>query len=224
MNESNAIYRWKIAVVVLALSLSSLANAVTLYDESVSGDSSGGQLFPLTDGSNLFIGSQTWTDAVDGLRFIVANGRQANIQVAYSFSGIPADEGLAFVWDLVQLPEGTGACVPSVSEYECTGFGTLITGVILESQPGVAVPSSPLGPDLDTIILGPGIYQFSDNFKFSTPDSSTNGSLDYSINLVQTAVPLPSPFLLLSSGLLGLVSLARRRRQNGSHVLRVGSR
>ena len=212
MNKNYAIYWWKIAVVALALSLSSLAKAVTLYDESVSGDSSGGQLFPLTDGSNLFSGSQTWTDAVDGLRFTVAAGSQANIQVAYSFSGIPVDEGLAYVWDLWQLPDGTGGCVSSVFEYDCLGFGTYITGVILESQPGVAVPSSPLGPDISTVMLGPGIYEFNDNLKFSTLGGSTNGVLDYSINLEQTAVPLPSSFLLLSSGLLGLVNLACRRR------------
>jgi hypothetical protein len=115
MKKCTSIKQFQITVAALAFSFASFTNAGLIYDESVSGDSSGGQIFSLNNGSNLFLGSQAWEDAVDGFRFVVANGTQATVQMNYTYSNLPSGQAMAFEWDLTQLPDGVGSCTPPIS-------------------------------------------------------------------------------------------------------------
>lgn len=220
MKKSKTIRQLQVVIIALAISFASLTKAVVIYDESVSGDSQGGQLFSLTNGSNIFVGSQAWGDAVDGFRFIVPNGTQATIQMNYTYSNLPAGEAMATEWDLLQLRNGVGSCTVSIADslYKCSGTGpdsngsTYITLFTANSEPGFGLPATPLGPALNTVVLGSGTYVFNDNYRFATSLAGTAGLLTYSIDVEQTAVPLPSAVFLFGAGLMALVGATQQRK------------
>jgi hypothetical protein len=200
-----------------AVALASAANSNTIYDENISGDSYGGKLFSLTNIDNAFKGSQTWTDPVDGFRFVVADDQQIELHVDYSFSGLSGSDALAFIWDLWKLPDDAGTCSTTPDfEYGCAGpgglSGTYLTGSVFSSQPGFGDPATPLGPDISTLLLGPGVYSFTDNFKFATSSSAFSGIFNYSIHAVniKASVQEPGSLSLLGLGMGVLVAMRRR--------------
>jgi hypothetical protein len=62
-------------------------------------------------------------------------------------------------------------------------------------------------------VLGPGTYAFNDNYKFSTGYAAASAILNYSINVEQTAVPLPPALVLFGSGIFGLAGFAATKKK-----------
>ncbi len=73
-----------------------------------------------------------------------------------------------------------------------------------------SLPLDSTTPDLIVSAIGAGLYSIS---MFGQTASEIGAySLDYSIEINVSAVPVPAAAWLFGSGLLGLVSIARRRR------------
>jgi hypothetical protein len=210
---------------VAAFSMASFSQATTVYDESALGDFNAGQLFTLSDTHNIFVGSQAWAepDKVDGFRFTVQAGQQATIHFDQSFINLSTGEAQAWVWELKLLPAGTGACTPDssgspISPYSCASVSgqQSISMQTFSSEPGFGEPAIPFAlPALNQVTLGAGTYLLNDNFGFARIGTGGNitGAFSYSIDIQQTAVPIPAAVWLFGSALMGLVNIKKAKRK-----------
>lgn len=192
--------------------------AVPVIDESQVGDFHGGQLFSLADGQNLFVGQHGWQgiDPFDGFRFVVDAGRQARVNLSYTFNNLSPSEKQAWIWDLSTIPNGSGSCTPNGFLYSCLSIGsgqTRILSELFQSETGFVTPPNSTFGLLSQLTLGSGTYLISDNFGFDNlgASNSATGTFAYSIEIVQTPVPLPAPWIFILSGLPLLLSRRRTR-------------
>jgi len=206
--------------IIIALVISPLTHATTIYDESVLGDFNAGQFFTLNDTRNVFVGAQAMgADPVDGFRFVIQSGQQATINFSSAFSNLGVNEAQAWVWDLKLLSSAAGSCIPDpASVYSCAlPPETLqnVTSQVFRSEAGYAVPAFPIGVDFDQVTLSAGTYLLTDNFSFGRigDGGKLTGLFSYSIDIEQTAVPVPAAVWLFGSGLLGFTGLARQRKR-----------
>lgn len=203
---------------------SPLLNAATLYNESISGDSTGGELVYLINGDNLFLGSQAFSDAVDGIRFVVASGSHATIQFNYSYSNLSGSDAMASLWALYSFPQGAGSCsAPANSPLSCIVAGHPDAYYLGLSYLVAPDPNNDFKYDTEngliTFILSSGVYQLNDNGAQINSLSARSGVLNYTFNIKQEAgevppivpAPIPTAGLLYGSSFLIFLRNLRTR-------------
>lgn len=198
-------------VLFFSLLLSTNVLSSSLWDEGALGDFNAGQLFTLTEGDNLFVGTQAWSDdPIDGFRFIIPDGYSSSIDIIYEYLNLGESEGTAWVWELHSLAVAE-SCTPDESwAYSCLApeGSQHITSEIVQTPEDYMNPSEWDHVPIDGYILNAGIYQLADNFGFT---DNQNSVLSYTFNLNVTAVPIPASAWLFGSGLLGLIGIARKK-------------
>jgi len=192
-------------VALTAFVTSAHAQSVTQWDESVSGDLSGNQAAPnnftLVLGTNAIIGNLRNTSTLDNQDWImlaVPGGLQLSAVVLKAYSSTD-QQGFTGV------QAGTNFVGSAVSAASYLGYAHFGSG----AQNGALAPTNLVGVDILPIMgntnLAAGSQGFlpplaSGNYTFliqQTGSAQTSYEFDY----VTTAVPEPSTFLLMGSGI-----------------------
>lgn len=190
--------------------LSGQAISSSSWNEESFGDFNAGQLVTLTEGDNLFIGTQEWSaDPIDGFRFIIPDGYRTTIDVTFEYLNLIGSEETAWIWDLFSMPIAE-ECLPDWA-YDCyRPIGSvLIASEILQTPEGYQDPPNWDYVPVNGYMLEAGYYQLTDNFGFT---DNHNSILTYSFNLHTIAAPIPAAIWLFGSGLLGLIGVSRKKK------------
>jgi len=191
----------KFVFIFLILVNSYSSASVVQYDENIDGDIN-------IDTFNLGIGTNTISGNLtigvnrddDNFRFNIAAGEQLT-SVIFAFSNITPNDnqsvmGLSFRMELI----GPGAFVVPFESY------TLFDNI---GGPDT-VTDSPINLFLGTLPAGEGFYSGIIGGEQVLNTTNPGGTLDYTITMGVSAVPVPAAVWLFSSALIGMIGIKRK--------------